>query len=274
MHGEYRRHGGNDVAALVDRAHCLDPVSAGMVMDEFSGTAKFKAFDPRVANVILALMAIRVAAVLGHVILLEGGILARRLPRFAGSLARVAGLATIAIALVLLGPEQARAMEWGINPQKSMVGFETSVGGTITKGTFGQFRSEIEFDPDTPDETAVRVSLNMQSATTGTPDVDTTLQGVDCFNSAKYPTAEFAARGAKASGAGKYILTGQLTLKGVTKPVSVPFTIEIKSGTATVKAEAKINRLDFGVGQQTVAGLAMDQEVKLTINLTAVRLDN
>jgi polyisoprenoid-binding protein YceI len=60
----------------------------------------------------------------------------------------------------------------------------------------------------------------------------------------------------------------------VTKPISLPFSISIKDGTATVTAETKVNRLDFGVGPETIAGLAIDKDVKLTINLTAVRLDN
>ena len=41
-----------------------------------------------------------------------------------------------------------------------------------------------------------------------------------------------------------------------------------------MKSETTINRLDFGVGPETVAGLAIDKDVKLSIDLTAVRLDN
>ncbi len=54
----------------------------------------------------------------------------------------------------------------------------------------------------------------------------------------------------------------------MTKPVTLPFSIDIAEGTAAVKAETKINRLDFGVGPETVAGLAVDKDVKLTIDLT------
>ncbi|MGB9025838.1 MAG: YceI family protein, partial [Rhodomicrobium sp.] len=71
-----------------------------------------------------------------------------------------------------------------------------------------------------------------------------------------------------------YILNGRLTLKGVTKPMALPFLIDIKSGLARVSAEMKINRLDFGIGPQSLAGLAIDNDVKLTVGLTAIRLDN
>ncbi len=43
---------------------------------------------------------------------------------------------------------------------------------------------------------------------------------------------------------------------------------------AAVKGETTINRLDFGVGPETVAGLTVENEVKLTVDLTAMRLDN
>lgn len=228
------------------------------------------------ANVLMVLVGVHIAAALRHAILLKDGIFSRMLPRFGRSTApaRVVSMAVIAGALSVGGWHEAQAMEWGVNPQKSQVGFEASGSGYTTKGTFGQYKTEIEFDPDAPEETSIRVSLDMHSASTGTSDVDSTLQGADYFDPAQYPTAEFVARGAQPAGNHKYVLNGRLTLKGVTKPLSVPFSVDIKSGTALVKAEAKINRLDFGVGPESMAGLAVDKEVKLTINLTALRLDN
>ena len=114
----------------------------------------------------------------------------------------------------------------------------------------------------------------MSTALTGTADVDDALRSADYFNPGQFPTAQYVAKGAEPAGNGKYVLNGRLTLKGVTKPVAVPFSIDIKSGTADVTAETKINRLDFGIGPQSVAGLDIDKDVKLTISLKAVRLDN
>jgi cytochrome b561/polyisoprenoid-binding protein YceI len=229
-----------------------------------------------VAYVLLVLIGIHIAAALRHAILLKDGIFSRMLPRVGrgSGTARAVSIAFIAGTLGLGGVPHARATEWGVNPQKSQVGFEAYGSGYTAKGTFGRFKTDIEFDPDTPEQTSIKVSLDMHSVATGTADVDSTLQSADYFDPAKYPTAEFVARGAKPDGEGKYVLNGRLTLKGVTKPVSLPFSIDIKSGTATVKAETKINRLDFGVGPESVAGLAIDKDVLLKIDLTALRLDN
>ncbi len=185
----------------------------------------FKGIHGFTANALIFLVAVHVAAALRHAILLKDGIFSRMLPRFGRSTsnARFALLALAAAAFSFGGFEEARAMEWGVNPQKSEVTFEANGSGYNTKGSFKVYRTEIEFDPDMPEQASVRVSLDMRSATTGAADVDETLQSADFFNPARYPTAEFTARGAKPDGDGKYILNGQLTLKGVTKSVTLPF---------------------------------------------------
>ncbi len=236
----------------------------------------FKGVHEFTANVLLFLIVIHAAAALRHAFVLRDGIMSSMLPRFGrrSTSTRVALFVLTASALSFGGGRDATAMEWGVNPQKSEVAFEASGSGYNTKGLFKDYKTEIEFDPETPEEASVRVTLDMRSASTGAADTDQTLQSEEFFDPAHHPTAEFIARGATPDGNGKYILNGQLTLKGVTKPVTLPFSIDIAEGTAAVKAEAKINRLDFGVGQETVAGLPVDREVKLTIDLSAMRLDN
>jgi cytochrome b561/polyisoprenoid-binding protein YceI len=225
---------------------------------------------------LLVLIVLHIAGALYHGIVLKDGIMSSMKPNFGKRTTglSVALLAFGAGALAMGGAGKAAASEWSVNPQASQIGFEVSGGGNTTKGTFGQYKAEIEFDPDVPEQAAVRVLLNMNSAATGTADADDALKSAEFFNPAQFPTAQYVARGAQALGSGKYVLNGRLTLKGVTKPVSLPFLFNIKAGTARVSAETKINRLDFGVGQETVAGLAVDNDVKLTIELTAMRLDN
>ena len=162
-------------------------------------------------------------------------------------------------------------MEWSVNPQKSEIAFEANGGA---KGTFKSYQTDIEFDPDTPEEASVHVTLDMRSISTGIPGADQMFLSEEFLDPARYPTAIFAARGAKPDGDGKYILDGRLTLKGVTKPLILPVSIEIAEGTAAVRAETTIDRLDFGAGPETAAGLAPGKDVKVSINLTAVRLDD
>ena len=224
--------------------------------------------------VLLGLLVLHAAAALYHGFVLKDGILAS-MTRKAGKGSAISAAFFLAAAATLgAGGGKALAYDWSVKPAQSQIGFEASGGGSTTKGTFGQYRAEIEFDPDTPDKASVRVLLDMNSAATGQADADQTIKSADFFNPAQFPTAQYVARGAQAAGEGKYVLNGRLTLKGVTRPVPLPFSIDIKSGTARVSAETTINRLDFGVGPETVAGMAVDKDVKLSINLTAVRLDD
>jgi polyisoprenoid-binding protein YceI len=65
-----------------------------------------------------------------------------------------------------------------------------------------------------------------------------------------------------------------LTLKGVTKPVSVTASIKISQGEAHVMGATTISRSAFGVGPESFAGIPVSDAVKVTFDLTAVRLDN
>lgn len=228
------------------------------------------------AYVLLALVALHIAAALYHGTVLKDGILSTMTPRWRKSMPglSILMLAAAPATLYFLAAQGASASEWSVKPEQSRISFEASGGGYTTKGTFAHYRAEIEFDPDLPEQTSIKVLLDMNSAATGTADADATLKSADFLNPAQFPAAQFVAKGAKPDGEGRYILNGALTLKGVTKPIALPFLIGIDSGTAKVSAETKINRLDFGVGPQSVAGLAIDKDVKLTIDLTAVRLDD
>jgi cytochrome b561/polyisoprenoid-binding protein YceI len=243
--------------------------------DKKSLAGLFKDVHEAAAYLLLALVALHVAAAFRHAFILRDGIMSRMLPRFAQAAKSVKFLlAAFAILGCSLGAGEARAVEWSVDTGKSEINFQASGGGYATKGVFKAYKAEIEFDPDVPEQTSIRVSLDMRSATTETADVDQTLQSADFFNPARYPSAIFVAKGATPSGEGRYILNGQLTLKGVTRPLALPFSIAIESGVAAVKGETTINRLDFGVGPETVAGMAVDRDVKLTVDLTAMRLDN
>jgi len=224
---------------------------------------------------LLALVVIHIAAALRHAFLLHDGILSRMLPRSWGVSKATAAIviAVSAAGLACTNADSAHAAQWGVDTVKSTVGFEANGSGYTATGKFGKYDAKIAFDPASPAEAVVQVTFDMKSAATGTSDVDSTLQSSDFFDVAKFPTAQFVAKGAKPVSGGHFILDGELTLKGKTKPVQVPFSIDIEGTEADAKAEAKINRLDFGVGPESVAGLAVDKDVKLTLDLKATKTD-
>ena len=151
---------------------------------------------------LLALIVLHIAGALYHGIVLKDGIMSSMKPNFGKkpSGLAIALLAFGAGALAIGGTGKAAASEWSVKPEASQIAFEATGGGYTTKGTFGQYRAEIEFDPDAPEQTAVRVLLNMNSAATGTADADEALKSAEFFNPAQFPTAQYVARGAQARG--------------------------------------------------------------------------
>ncbi len=119
---------------------------------------------------------------------------------------------------------------------------------------------------------SVTATFDMTSAASGEAERDKALPGADWFNAAAAPKATFTATSFKALGGGKYTAAGNLTIRGITKPLTLPFTLVITGDTAKMTSSVGINRLAFGVGQnewkttQVVPGT-----VTVNISLTARR---
>ena len=95
----------------------------------------------------------------------------------------------------------------------------------------------------------------------------------DWFNILDFPQAVFQTTSFVAKGGNKYEAVGSLKLKGVSKALSLPFTLDIKGDTAVMKGVTVLKRLDFGVGNtKDYAGeTPVALSVKVMVNLTAKR---
>ena len=128
----------------------------------------------------------------------------------------------------------------------SSIGF---VGAKITgdhKGSFKQFSGKATVSGGK----AVSAEFTVQTASVEADAEKLTghLKSPDFFDVAKFPTATFKSSEIKEGGeGGTHTVTGNLTLHGVTKKISFPATIKAEGGSATAKAEFKINRKDFGI---------------------------
>ncbi len=175
-------------------------------------------------------------------------------------------LALVAGILLLAGPQN------GIRPWDRDVAFEAGAGGYTAEGSVRDYKSVVKFNPDALEEALILLTLDMRSTSTGYSAADEVALSEAFLDAARHPTAELTARGAKPNGDGKYIMDAQLTLKGVTKPVPLRLLVEIKEGTPVVRGAVTVNRLDFGVGEETYKGVALDKEMKLKFSLVAERL--
>jgi polyisoprenoid-binding protein YceI len=129
----------------------------------------------------------------------------------------------------------------------SHLAFATKYDGEVFAGSFPGFSTKVSFDPANPAAGTLDVTIPLAKATSGNSDRDSTLQGAEFFNVAKFATATYTAKGFTKTGDNKYVANGTLALRGVSKPVI--FTFEWKPGADPVlTGKATVKRLDFGVG--------------------------
>ena len=141
----------------------------------------------------------------------------------------------------------AQAASYRADPRSSTLTFSSSYQGEAFAGRFGRFNADIAFDPANLATSRFDVTINVASADTANSERDDTLRGADFFNATKMPTAHYLATKFRSIGANHYAADGMLTLRGVTKPVTLSFTWT-RGAIVSLVGDASVNRLDFGVG--------------------------
>lgn len=138
---------------------------------------------------------------------------------------------------------------------------------------FGQAEGTLVYDAENVAASSVQVTLPLTGLSSYTAKFDEHLKSADFFDAAKYPAATFKSTKVEAAGEGKLKVTGDLTIKDVTKPVVLDVNLNKASEHPMLKvpaigfdASATIKRSDFGVG--AYAPMVSD-EVKLRITTEA-----
>lgn len=146
------------------------------------------------------------------------------------------------------GAAIAAAAGYSSDPQQSKLEFAGTQAGAEFKGVFHKFAATVDFAPDALDSSKIDVQIDMNSVDSLDKDRDTTMRGKDVFDAAHNPTAHYVTKSISKTAAG-YAAAGSLTLRGVTKDVPIEFQFTPAGPGAKLTGTAKLNRLDFGVGQ-------------------------
>jgi polyisoprenoid-binding protein YceI len=152
----------------------------------------------------------------------------------------------------------AEAATYTIDPQHTSLYFEiTHLGLSKTHGRINKFSGKVYADPNAPQKSTVELTAQVDSIDTAVPERDTHLKSADFFDVAKYPELTFKSTKLAKTKDG-YTLTGDLTIKGKTKSVLIPFKqygpLSLKgvgddsTRIGIVAEPITIKRSDFGVG--------------------------
>ncbi|WP_267222380.1 YceI family protein [Dyella silvae] len=175
------------------------------------------------------------------------------------------------LVLALAVPGIAGAADYAVQPAGSKLGFTSSFQGQSFDGTFNKWTAAISYDAAKLATSKFDVDVDLASVKTGDNDRDGALPGADFFNVAKFPKAHFVTTGFRQNGA-QVVADGNLTLRGVTKPVSLNVTFKPQGAGATLEVSGSVKRLDFGVGGGDYADtsvIAADVKINAHLVLTA-----
>jgi polyisoprenoid-binding protein YceI len=149
---------------------------------------------------------------------------------------------------------------------------------TKVRGRFTDLGGSIAFDEASPGNSAVTFTIQAASIDTGTPDRDAHLRSQDFFHVEQYPVITFASTAIAARGGDRYDVTGDLTMRGVTKRITLPVTFLGKArdpwGNEKIgfETETTINRKDYGLTWNAAletGGFLVGDEVRISVSIQA-----
>lgn len=131
----------------------------------------------------------------------------------------------------------------------SEIAFTTRQLGVPVEGRFARFSAQIALDPKQPATGSVSLGIDTGSARFGSPELDTEVPKATWLNAAGFPQATFRSSAIKAAGPGRFEVVGQLTIKGITRDLTVPVQLAQTAANGTASGSFAIHRSAFKVGE-------------------------
>jgi polyisoprenoid-binding protein YceI len=186
--------------------------------------------------------------------------------------AKRARIACAALILALPTPALA-AVNWRIDPSRTHIAFAIdAIGYPQTHGQFRQFTGRISVDLAHPDKSSVSFHVQSQSVDVGSTSFDDYLRSGAFLDSSRFPSIDFVSNSVAKLNDHTVRVNGELTLLGVTRPLSVDVAVEREDGGAqklAFLAKTSIDRLEFGMN----SGFPLvSRDVQLVISSAAVQL--
>lgn len=150
---------------------------------------------------------------------------------------------------------------------KSAVTYEIKNMGITTSGKFKTLEANIAFDPNNLPASSIEAAVEVNSIDSDNAMRDNHLKAEDYFDAEKYPKITMKSISFKKKAGNNYAGIFNVTIKGKTKAVEVPFTYTESTNVALFKGSFKINRKDFGVGGNSMV-LADDATINLMVETT------
>lgn len=176
--------------------------------------------------------------------------------------------------------------DWSVDPSHTEVNFVTKHFFTPVRGSFQSFDVDLAYDAERPENSSVRVSIDVASVDTGNERRDDHLRTADWFDAERWPSMTFESTSVRRVADDRLLATGNLTIRDVTREVELPIRVlgvqdipaqmqEMLGGAqqvASFEADLTIDRRAFGVGTGSWAQTAIvggDVQIQIALEAAA-----
>lgn len=181
-------------------------------------------------------------------------------------------LLLLLVAICAWGPPALAAQHWMVNAARSRLAFTVNWSGQPFTGVFRTWKADIDFDPADLSHSHANITIDIGSETSGDANTDDGVLGAQGFAASQFPTATFRTTAFTHKTGNRYVAAGQLSIKGVSRPIALPFTLALSGNTAHVMGKAQAIRTDFGVGSGEWAKPdPVATQVTIDVDLTATK---
>ena len=176
------------------------------------------------------------------------------------------------IVLLITATQTGLAADWKIRSGESAIRVSAVSSDVTVRGGFEEFDGSIAFDPGSATG-QVRIQVKIASLVLVNPGNTKRAQQAPWFDSATFPAAVFKADAFKKQSTGNYTADGELTIRDVTMPLTLPFQLSVNGGEARMTGAVELARRDFGLGLASpMEDSAVAPLVRVEIELVADRL--
>ncbi|WP_264937186.1 YceI family protein [Streptomyces sp. A012304] len=171
--------------------------------------------------------------------------------------------------------------DYAIDPAHSTIGFVARHAMvTNVKGKFNDFTGSLHLDGADPSRSTASIDVKMDSIDTGSADRDGHLKSADFFRIEEFPTMTFRSTSAEALGGDDYRITGDLTILGVTKPLTIDLEFNgfakdpFGNERVGFEGKAEILRSEWGLTWNAAletGGVLVSDKIKLNFDISAIK---
>jgi len=173
----------------------------------------------------------------------------------------------IGAACLVTGGSRAEVERWVVVPGESTITMRVGTPVGSRTGRFTRWSGDIRFDPDRPETAQVAIEVDATSLRMDEARLTSTAVGAGFLDSDRYPRVAFQLTRLEPAGAHRFTAHADITMKGVTRPVTFPTTLRSDGRTAQMTGGFSLDRAAFGIGTRGPWNGLIGRQVRVDVSL-------